>query len=101
MSSLYFGLDLFCHFEALVQELGGVTVHSHSCPILPGGEVVYLTQESSPEMRYCEISKAMSSLYFGLDVFCQCEARVPEFDAVFRVQCKLYTGGVACQILGL
>jgi hypothetical protein len=31
-------------------------------------------------------------LYFGLDVFCQFEARVPEFDAVFSVQCPLYRG---------
>ncbi len=31
------------------------------------------------EVRYCEISKEMS-LYFGLDVFCQFESRVPEFD---------------------
>ncbi len=44
-------------------------------------------------MRYCEISKEMTSLYFGLDVFCQFEARVPEFDAVFNVQCTLYGGG--------
>jgi hypothetical protein len=35
-------------------------------------------------------SKEMSSLYFGLDVFCQFEARVPEFDAVFSVH---YTRG--------
>ncbi len=31
-------------------------------------------------MRYCEISKEMSSLYFGLAVFCLFEASVPEFD---------------------
>ncbi len=31
-------------------------------------------------MRYCLISKEMSSLYFGLAVFCLFEARVPEFD---------------------
>jgi hypothetical protein len=31
------------------------------------------------EMRYCEISKEMSSLYFGLAVFCLFEPRVPEF----------------------
>jgi hypothetical protein len=40
----------------------------------------------------------------GLDVFCQFEARVLEFDAVFSVQCTLYgggEGGVVCQILGL
>ncbi len=37
------------------------------------------------EMRYCEIGKEMSSLYFGRDVFGQFEARVPEFDAVFSV----------------
>jgi hypothetical protein len=31
-------------------------------------------------MRYCEISKEMSSLYFGLPGFCLFEATVPEFD---------------------
>jgi hypothetical protein len=36
------------------------------------------------EMRYCEISKEMSSLYFRLDGFCQFEARVT-FDAFFLV----------------
>jgi hypothetical protein len=41
------------------------------------------------EMGYCEISKEMSSLNFGLTVFCQFEARVPVFDAVFSVQCTL------------
>ncbi len=57
------------------------------------------------EMRYCEISKEMSLLYFGLDVFCQFEARVPEFDQ--RSVCSVYctegggVGGVAYQILGL
>jgi hypothetical protein len=34
---------------------------------------------SYPEMKYCEI-KEMSSLYFGLAVFCLLEARTPEFD---------------------
>jgi hypothetical protein len=34
--------------------------------------------EYHPEMSYCEISKEMSSLYIGLDVFCQFEAGVPE-----------------------
>jgi hypothetical protein len=35
-------------------------------------------------------------------LFCHFEARVPEFHAVFSVQCTLYKGGeVACQILGL
>jgi hypothetical protein len=29
----------------------------------------------------------MSSLYFGLDLFCQFAARVPEFDVVFSVEC--------------
>ncbi len=49
------------------------------------------------EMRYCEIGKEMSSLYFGLDVFGQFEARVPEFDAVFSVQCTLHRGeGRSC-----
>jgi hypothetical protein len=27
----------------------------------------------------------------GLDVFCQFEARAPEFDAVFSVECTLYS----------
>ncbi len=49
MSSLYFGLDVFCLFEA------------------------------RSEMRYCEVSKEMSS-EFGLDVFCKFEAQVPESD---------------------
>ncbi len=31
------------------------------------------------EMRHCEISKEMSSLYFGLAVFFLFEARIPEF----------------------
>jgi hypothetical protein len=33
-----------------------------------------------PEMRHCDISKEMSSLYFGLAIFCLFEARVSEFD---------------------
>jgi hypothetical protein len=49
-----------------------------------------------PEMRYCEISKEMSSLYCGLDVFCQFEARAPEFEAVYSVQCTLYGGEGLC-----
>ncbi len=31
-------------------------------------------------MRYCEISKQMSPLYFGLAVFCLFEARILEFN---------------------
>jgi hypothetical protein len=34
-------------------------------------------------MIYCEISFEMSPLYFGLDVFCIFEARVPEFSTVY------------------
>jgi hypothetical protein len=34
---------------------------------------------------YLKIRKEMS-FYFGLDVFCQFEARVPEFEAVFRAR---------------
>ncbi len=55
-------------------------------------------------MRYCEIGKEMSSLHFGLDVFCQFEARVPEFDkhTVYSGHCTGGGGrGVAYQILGL
>ncbi len=33
---------------------------------------------SMSEMRYCEVSEEMSSLYFGLAVFCLFEGRVPE-----------------------
>ncbi len=33
----------------------------------------------APKMTYSKISKDMS-LYFGLDVFCLFEARVPQFD---------------------
>ncbi len=40
--------------------------------------------------------KEMSSLYFGLDIFCQFEARVPEYDAVLSVQCTLYGGAGRC-----
>jgi hypothetical protein len=67
--------------------------------------VGYLRKGVEAEIRYSEIRKEMSSLYFGLDVCCQFEAIVLEFDAVFSVQCTLYTvqrgRGVACQILGL
>jgi hypothetical protein len=49
-------------------------------------------QISRSEMRYREINKEMSSLYFGLDVFCQFDAKVPELDAVFSVECTLYRG---------
>jgi hypothetical protein len=37
----------------------------------------------NPEMIYCRISKEMSSLYFGLHVFCLFEARAAEFDVVY------------------
>jgi hypothetical protein len=44
-------------------------------------------------MRCCEISKEMSSLYFGLAVFCLFDARVPEFETQPSppVQCTLNT----------
>ncbi len=51
-------------------------------------------------MRNCEISKEMSSLYFGLATFGLLEARLPEFDSqhhnpnscgLFSVHCMLYT----------
>jgi hypothetical protein len=44
----------------------------------------------------CEISEEISLLYFGLDAFCQFEARVPIFDAVFSVQCTVYS--VQCTV---
>ncbi len=40
---------------------------------------------------YSSISKETLPLYFGLDVFCQFEAKVPEFDTVFSVHCSPYT----------
>jgi hypothetical protein len=45
------------------------------------------------EMRYCEISKEMSPLYFELDVFCLFEAVVPEFytQPLLPNSCGLYT----------
>jgi hypothetical protein len=66
--------------------------------VVLGQHSMYLA--SWAEMRYCKISKEMLSLYFGLAVLCQIEARVSESDPVFSVQCILYCGGVACQILG-
>jgi hypothetical protein len=44
------------------------------------------------QIKYSKISTKMSSLYFGLDKFCQFEAEVPKFDAVFSIQCTLYKG---------
>jgi hypothetical protein len=49
---------------------------------------------------YCEISKEPSSLYFGLHVICQFEARVREFDmmyvSIFSAVTILGGGGVGC-----
>jgi hypothetical protein len=51
-------------------------------------------------MRFCEISKEMSSLYLELAVFCLSEAKVPEFDtqpmppnscSLYSVHCTLNT----------
>ncbi len=42
----------------------------------------------------------MPLMYFGLDVFCQFEARVLEFDAVLSVQITDTLGGGG-EILGL
>jgi hypothetical protein len=51
-------------------------------------------------MKYWEISNAMSSLYFGLALFCLFEARVPEFNrqplppnscGLYSVHSTLYT----------
>jgi hypothetical protein len=49
------------------------------------GDVAFLTLQMSvrndgamqTEMSYCKDSKEMSSLYFGLEVFCPIEARFP------------------------
>jgi hypothetical protein len=55
-------------------------------------------------MRYYEISKEMSSFYFGLAVFCLFEARVLEFDTqplspsssgLHRTHCTLSPGSLA------
>ncbi len=47
------------------------------------------------EMRYCEISKQLLSLYFRLAVFCLFEASVPELDTqplpLTAVDCIVYT----------
>jgi hypothetical protein len=43
----------------------------------------------------------MSSLYFELDVFCQFEARVLEFDEVFSVQCTYIVQSTAVAELGV
>ncbi len=40
------------------------------------------------EIGYCEISKEMSSLYFGLDVFCQIKARIPEPEFLNILKCN-------------
>ncbi len=52
-------------------------------------------------MRYCQISKEMSSMYFGLAVFCLLEARAPEFVmqplppphscGLYTIHCTVYT----------
>ncbi len=55
--------------------------------------------EFPTERSYCEISKEMSLVYFVLDVFCQFEARVPEFYAVFSVQSTLYRSSMLEQLL--
>jgi hypothetical protein len=44
--------------------------------------------------------KEMLLLYFELDVFCLFETRVPEFDAVFSVQCTVYTVLYSPQLWG-
>ncbi len=49
----------------------------------------------SSELRYSSISKAVSSRYSGIYVYCQFDARVPEFDAVFGVHC---TFAVYCTV---
>jgi hypothetical protein len=53
------------------------------------GSVEGVRKGVEAEIRYSEIRKEMSSLYFGLDGFCQFEAIVLEFDAVFSVHCTL------------
>ncbi len=66
--------------------------NSFGTPFKTQIEKKYISQQKLPvnvipkkvctytEMRYCEISKEMSSLYFGLAVFCLFQARVPEFE---------------------
>jgi hypothetical protein len=50
------------------------------------GPIPYTIPDTA--IKYCEISKEMSSLYFVLDVFCQFEAGVPNWCIV---QCRVYT----------
>jgi hypothetical protein len=54
------------------------------------------------EMRYFDISKEMSSLYFGLALFCLFEARVLEFDTLPLppTSCRLYRYSVEYTGLG-
>ncbi len=51
-------------------------------PVVGGETDLWLepTRCLRSEIRYCGISKEMSSLYIGLVVFCLFEAGVPEFD---------------------
>jgi hypothetical protein len=51
----------------------------------------YIQRPDQRRSMYFWISKEMSSLYFGLDVFCLFEAGVPEFEAVFSIHRTLYT----------
>jgi hypothetical protein len=39
----------------------------------------HIFSRTVPRVEDCEVSKEMSSLYFGLAVFCVIEAIVPEF----------------------
>ncbi len=89
-------LALFIISKATLMLLGGKCIlflkalSKQRCPLL--------LCSPRTEMRYCEISKEMLSLYFGLAVFCIFDARVPEFDMqpllpqqLWTVQCTLYS----------
>jgi hypothetical protein len=58
-----------------------------------GASEMMMSSALYPEMRYWEISKEMSSLYFGLAVSCLFKPRVPECDTQPTPldRCELYS----------
>jgi hypothetical protein len=79
-------------------------LHTPLIGIIFKGIMLFAVHQS--EMRYCEISKEMSSLYFGLALFCVFETRVLEFNMnscpPTAVECIVYiVHRTRRQILGL
>ncbi len=70
--NLIFLQNAFSGSKIHIQNVGCLAYLNFSVSLAKnkGGDFYWLT----PEMRYCEISKEMLSLYFGLAVFCLCEA---------------------------